>query len=189
VPRLGAGDHLRALSATLSITNLDQKWVLDVPALGTIQHLGPGDVTFKGFMSSMFCSYLGQADPAGYIDPNFCHQCPWDSLGFSLASACNTFTLQTNWRECYRKMHAVILCLCYFPNWSLSGNTQNVLLLSRQGLSLFKILRPEPWPSFQLFLESFLYVAWTNYLINQKTSVKILWSGIIVYAVIKLCIF
>lgn len=134
-----------------------------------------------GFVSMVFCGHLGKTELAGVALAIAVINVTGISIGFGLASTCDTFISQTYGSGNLKRVGVIlqrgilILLLSCFPCWAVLINTQPLLLAIRQS--------PEVARFTQLYVKifmpglpaAFMYQLMGRYLQNQG----IMWPQVI----------
>uniref|UniRef100_A0A673AC11 Solute carrier family 47 member 3 n=1 Tax=Sphaeramia orbicularis TaxID=375764 RepID=A0A673AC11_9TELE len=141
-----------------------------------------------GFVSTVFCGHLGKVELAGVSLAIAVTNVTGISIGFGLASACDTLISQTFGSGNHMRVGVIlqraifILLLACFPCWAILINTEPILLLVRQEPEVARLAQTYV----QIFMPSlpavFLYSLEARYLQNQG----IIWPQVITGFVVNL---
>ncbi|KAM6184864.1 multidrug and toxin extrusion protein 2-like [Rhynchocyon petersi] len=136
-------------------------------------------------VSTVFCGHLGKVELASVtLAVAFVNVCGV-SVGFGLASACDTLMSQSF--GSHNKKHVgiilqrgtLILLLSCFPCWALFLNTEQLLLLLRQDPAVSRLTQEYVMISIPALPAIFLYCLLAKYLQNQGIIWPEVLSGIV----------
>ncbi|XP_061595261.1 multidrug and toxin extrusion protein 1-like [Cololabis saira] len=136
---------------------------------------------FIGFVSMVFCGHLGRTELAGVALAIAIINVTGLSIGFGLASACDTLISQTYGSGNYKRVGVIlqrgvwILLLACFPCWAVLINTQPILLAVRQSRDVARLAQLYVKIFLPALPAAFMYQLQGRYLQNQG----IMWPQVI----------
>ncbi|NXC19937.1 S47A1 protein, partial [Corythaeola cristata] len=148
-------------------------------------------------VSSIFCGHLGKVELASVTLAIAVVNVTAISVGYGLASACDTLMSQTYGSKNLLRVGVIlqratlILLLCCFPCCAILINIEQLLLLIRQDPEVSRLTQRYVMAFLPALPAVFLYNLETKYLQNQMIMWPVVLSGIVgnVVNVIANCIF
>ncbi|XP_040006804.1 multidrug and toxin extrusion protein 1-like [Xiphias gladius] len=134
-----------------------------------------------GFVSMVFCGHLGKTELAGVALAIAVINVTGISIGFGLASACDTLISQTYGSGNLKRVGLIlqrgvlILLLACFPCWAILINTQPILLAVRQSAEVARLSQLYVKIFMPALPAAFMYQLQGRYLQNQG----IMWPQVI----------
>ncbi|KAM9801679.1 multidrug and toxin extrusion protein 1-like [Neosynchiropus ocellatus] len=141
-----------------------------------------------GFVSTIFCGHLGKTELAGVSLAIAVINVMGVSVGFGLASACDTLISQTFGSGNHHKVGVIlqrsilILILTCFPCWAILLNTEPILLAVGQEPEVARLSQMYVHVFMPALPASFLYSLQTKYLQNQG----IIWPAVVTGLVVNI---
>ncbi|XP_040908150.1 multidrug and toxin extrusion protein 1-like [Toxotes jaculatrix] len=138
-----------------------------------------------GFVSVVFCGHLGKTELAGVALAIAVINVMGISIGYGLASACDTLISQTYGSGNIKRIGVIlqqgvlILLLACFPCWAVLINTQPILLAVRQSAEVARLSQLYVKIFMPALPAAFMYQLQGRYLQNQG----IMWPQVISGAV------
>ncbi|KAK7130830.1 hypothetical protein R3I94_016089 [Phoxinus phoxinus] len=129
------------------------------------------------FISTVFCGHLGKTELAGVALAIAVINVSGISIGFGLASACDTLISQTFGGNNLKRVGVIlqrgilILLLACFPCWALLINTESILLAVRQSPSVARLSQLYVKIFMPALPAVFMYQLQGLYLLNQVSSI------------------
>ncbi|KAM9801680.1 multidrug and toxin extrusion protein 1-like [Neosynchiropus ocellatus] len=141
-----------------------------------------------GFVSTIFCGHLGKTELAGVSLAIAVINVMGVSVGFGLASACDTLISQTFGSGNHHKVGVIlqrsilILILACFPCWAILLNTEPILLAVGQEPEVARLSQMYVHIFMPALPASFLYSLEIKYLQNQG----IIWPAVVTGLVVNI---
>ncbi|XP_008297385.1 multidrug and toxin extrusion protein 1 [Stegastes partitus] len=140
------------------------------------------------FVSTVFCGHLGKTELAGVALAIAVINVTGISIGFGLASACDTLISQTYGGGNHMRIGVIlqrailILLLACFPCWAILINTEPILLAVRQEPAVASLAQMYVKIFMPALPATFMYTVEARYLQNQG----IIWPQVITGFVVNL---
>ncbi|KAM9006444.1 multidrug and toxin extrusion protein 1 isoform X1 [Sarcophilus harrisii] len=138
-----------------------------------------------GFISSVFCGHLGKLELDAVTLAIAVINVTGISIGFGLASACDTLISQTYGSRNLKYVGIIVqrgilmLLLCCFPCWAVFINTEQILLLFRQDPDVSRLTQTYVLIFIPALPAAFLYILQVKYLQNQGIILPQIVTGIV----------
>ncbi|XP_074045350.1 multidrug and toxin extrusion protein 1 [Macrotis lagotis] len=137
------------------------------------------------FISSVFCGHLGKLELDAVTLAIAVINVTGISVGFGLASACDTLISQTYGSRNLKYVGVIVqrgvlmLLLCCFPCWAIFINTEQILLLFRQDPDVSRLTQTYVLIFIPALPATFLYILQVKYLQNQGIILPQIVTGVV----------
>ncbi|XP_073090835.1 multidrug and toxin extrusion protein 1 [Manis javanica] len=136
------------------------------------------------FISSVFCGHLGKLELDAVMLAMTIINVTGVSVGFGLSSACDTLISQTYGSRNLKHVGVIlqrgtlVLLLCCLPCWALFLNTEQILLLFRQGAAVSRLTQTYVMIFIPALPATFIYALQVKYLLNQGVVLPQILTGV-----------